>query len=650
MTIPPLDDFPEFRRCIEITNGDVKAALTLVINQANKEIDALASANTDVRQINSTVEQYFKHISQYFEATKICLSETQIADVGQKILQFRSRVSYPTSVSSGGGFFSGIGSVFSAVGSWFGGYAKAVAVESPAEDVDSGLKKDLENGISITHDSLVAVNRFFEGTVSEQLKSNNYLGLLDSVDTLNTRLIEFQASLEATKDLYSKNPALSNQEIEAKIRAFELDFNRFESYVDSIKRQIELHSFEVAQIVNKPVSLQDVQKEVKSQTKGAGSGVPGALRGLFGTSSSSPSSSVAATTHGEGAASVPAVGILTPPGIGFPNLGVTCFVNTFFKTCFPYFELSRQKKLNRRPGENDDSWNGRNELRETLLHLVDEVRNPNPDQGIIRNLLEIFVNNRLLGDVIHILTRSLAGNTYDLGSARDVANRVFDLLEIDQDPNLNISLEVGYIFDEVENKHRTSGFRSEGRFSSIPISGPRYDQHRSIQSMIDRFSIPYPPDRLWKANGENNPAVLTKRTNYLVADPRRLPQRLMLTTTQPAAEALLYKDPAVPYENIEDNIAVPIYDRNGTLLGRMQMTIEAIACNRPNAHFIGYVKEQDGSWTEHNDSIVIRGLTKDQVMFGVPGAVQKSSTMNASLHGCQFNYRTTGFIPAEARR
>ena len=247
----------------------------------------------------------------------------------------------------------------------------------------------------------------------------------------------------------------------------------------------------------------------------------------------------------------------------------------------------------------------------------------------IRRLLEEFVNNPLLREVVpQIIQADGDFLGYDMGDAGGLATKVFDLMEIAQDRRFSVRMLT--VLEETSQQHRRSViFDENSGHPIIPISGAL-----TMQGMIEEFLKPeyFTQENRWKPDGVN--PVPSKKTNYLsVANIASVPALLMFNITPPV-EALQ----VTPLRDIEDEIFVPVHDYEGRILGRMRMQLYAIGCNAPNAHFLAYVKEPNGSWTEHNDSIITPLLTKNQI-FG-------ETRLHASMYGFQFSYRTVEFQPA----
>lgn len=584
--------------------GAVKKALNAMIQDVDGGMDRFKDDFTseEGKKFHLEVKGYFENISSYFEISKKAFSQDEQREIENKIKILSGRISDLTKSKEKPGlsFFSYLSPYY-----WIGSSEKTTPTTqsstfAPAKYLEENgcyekpdLAKDISAQITATKSALDELKSSFDVIESCFLSTKDFSSLQEQILVVKEHLQNYQMAFNQLHDFTQTLPSKGYEEVQEQLEIFELSLKQFTSYTESLEVALHLQTSEnSSQGPKKPSS--EVSRQPDSASK--------------------KEEAVILAKAKKGVAC----------DVGLPNLGVTCYVNTFLKTSLPYFDLLRNKELTRKRNESNEDWANRNDLRVTLLGLAEELRSARPDRDRIHYLILTFVNNPLLDDEIPKF--HLEGTTsYHMGDSRGVATRVFDLLEMDNDPA--ISIVRGSLLEEIGGQKRISPLRGEARETSISIA-----EGRTMQEMINSSSSFAELDysERWKPD-EVHP-VRSRKKEILVADPSHLPQRLIFTITQAAVNQ------SDQLRDIEDVIYVPIHDRRGRLLGRMQMQLEAVACNSPNAHFLGYVRAPNGSWTEHNDSIITAGLTKKQMC--------DQTSMRASYYGCQFNYVTTGFFPA----
>lgn len=595
---------PEFKNVVDssggVEEGGVKKALDFLIQVTEQGIKE-----------KSQIDIYIANIFRYYSLSKNALLPDQQIEIENKIKALSARITpkfTPSDTPGSKGSFLSWFNPFSYFSRSQTSPVKGVTpIEAapkkveplspetviPAKEeaevvIDEGLQGDIERQIKATQSSLKDLEDLFKDIEQALLDSKDYGTLIYQIELIKKPLETYKTSFETLNEL-SKSLHI---DVKDQLDIFNLALKQFSSYIKSIEDSIELQNSELSSFGSQKQPAKVPDKPVARYQ------------------SSVPS------------AAIPGVGFFCDTGL--PNLGVTCYVNTFLKTCLPYFDLLKGKKLE---GE-------LKKLRDSLVGLADELRSPRPNKKRINELLLSFVKNPLLEREIPKI-EYLGAVHYCMGDSRALATKVFALLDIDQDPT--ISIVRGSLIEEIGGLEEIGGQRKSlqvgGREPSISISGGT-----SIQQMIDNYSNPGIID--WTPGGDGTEPVIAQKRDFLVAEDG-IPQRLMFTITQQAASevdpSVTENKPLQPLTEINETVYVPIHDSTGKLLGKMEMQLEAIASNSPNAHFLGYVRSSDGSWTEHNDSIVTHGFTHEQISF--------FTGMNASIFGCQFNYVTTGFIP-----
>ena len=347
---------------------------------------------------------------------------------------------------------------------------------------------------------------------------------------------------------------------------------------------------------------------------------------------------------------------------GFPNLGNTCFVNTFIKTFFfknSAYCVALSKELIRKTGESLYHFHNRRDLQTTLRNLKEEISVEHPTTDRIRNLLQEFCRNPLLreDDAEEGRLNSLI-TIGQMGDSQPLALAVFNYLDMVDDPR--ISLQKSSFQQQagsVLNQERS--IRDEGRLIFLELT----ERGTSVQERIDSYFANEEinnQDDLWEAPSGNRIAHYNKR-NFLIgrillperfslyippSQAQRNQLRLQLqgirdnlnlsryTNVQKDTFRRRIRELEADLERlqnlttIEDEILLPICNKEGQLLGHMRMRLEEVGCNIPNAHFFSYIKERDGSWTEHNDSIVTKDQTKQDIL---PNLLRYGNIFNYSF-------------------
>lgn len=305
---------------------------------------------------------------------------------------------------------------------------------------------------------------------------------------------------------------------------------------------------------------------------------------------------------------------INPMQNGYPNLGFTCYLNSVLKAFFfneGVYSTLLTKDLHQKTSETYENFQLRQNLQQTLRHLVQETRHPSLNhQESIRGLLRNVADHRLLQEVIP----SNGRGGYQFAEALALKSKIFDLLESDNDPQFCLHLH--------SEQREIGGDSQSSNFESVTNSIELTSGGETIQERIDSFLAEermVDDENLWES--PNGKYVSSTKRHYFTPDTTRLPERITFQVNPRVNEWQ-------PLSEIEDRISLPFCNKEGQLVGYLIMDLQEVVCTIPDSHFYSYLKTND-EWHEHNDSFVTP-VSRDEIDHDL------------RRHANMLNYRVVG--------